>query len=256
VLFLAIAFAAAAVCVRLGVWQLSRLAERRARNRAVAARFTAPPAPYRALPADTAARHYRRVLVAGRPDYRREFVLANRTRDGSPGVHIVTPVRVAPAAGGPGGDTLLLVNRGWIYAGDGSRIDLARWREGDSIRVTGYVEIPSRRQGAARLGGRARGYPAYRFLDPVVVAGDAGAPVTRDYVVAEPPPGEEKPPLDRPVRVPPPALDEGSHKSYAVQWFSFAAIALVGGVIFARAQRPGAPERGRAGGEPAARATG
>ena len=249
--FLAIAIAVAAVCARLGAWQLSRLAERRARNRDVAARFTAPPVPYRALPGDTAGRHFRRVVIAGRPDYAREFVLANRTRDGSPGVHIVTPVRVVPAAGGPGGDTLVLVNRGWIYSGDGTRVDLARWREGDSIAVTGYVELPSRRPGVARLGGAdngGRGYPAYRFLDPAVAAGDVGAPVTRDYVVAEPPPGEAEPPQDRPVRVPPPALDEGSHRSYAIQWFGFAAVALVGGAAFARAQR----RHGGAGGGPGA----
>jgi surfeit locus 1 family protein len=238
--FLLIAVTAAAVCVRLGVWQLSRLAERRARNQDVAARFTAPPVTYRELPADTAGRHFRRVVVAGRPDYAHEFVLANRTRDGSPGVHIVTPVRVGPAAGGPAGDTLLLVNRGWIYSGDGTRIDLARWREGDSLTITGYVELPSRRPGVARLGGATnagRGYPAYRFLDPTLVAGDVGAPVTRDYVVAEPPPGEEQPPLDRPVRVPPPALDEGSHQSYAIQWFGFATVALVGGAAYAHTQR-------------------
>lgn len=237
--FLALATVAALVCARLGIWQLARLGERRARNRAVAARFTAPPVPYAALPADTGARHYRRVTVAGRPDYAHEFVLVNRTRDGSPGVHIVTPVRVAPAAGGPGGDTLLLVNRGWIYSPNGTDLDLARWREGDSLAVTGYVELPSRRPGVARLGGRARGYRAYRFLDPVLVSGDAGTPVTRDYVVAEPGPGEDpaKPPLDRPVRVPPPALDEGPHLSYAVQWFCFAAVAVVGGAAFTRAQR-------------------
>jgi surfeit locus 1 family protein len=241
-LFLGLAVVAAAVCARLGVWQLRRLDERRARNAAVAARFTAPPVPYRALPADTAARHYRRVVVAGRPEYAREFVLANRTRNGSPGLHIVTPVRVAPAAGGPGGDTLVLLNRGWVYSGDGTRVDLARWREGDSVALTGYVEIPSRREGAVRLGGgraRARGYPAYRFLDPFIASGDVGAPLTRDYVVAEPPPGEAEPPQDRPVRVPPPALDEGSHRNYAIQWFSFATIALAGGAAYARAQRKG-----------------
>ena len=243
--FLTLAVAAAAVCARLGVWQLSRLRERRALNASVAARFSAAPAPYAALPPDTAARHYRRVTVRGVADYAREFVLANRTRDGSPGVHIVTPVRVAPGAGGPGGDTLLLVNRGWIYSANGTTVDLARWREADTLAVTGYVEIPSRRPGVARLGGRARGYRAYRFLDPVLVAGDAGAPVSRDYVVAEPGAGEDpaRPPLDRPVRVPPPALDEGSHFSYAVQWFCFAAVALVGGATFAHAQRRGGAPR-------------
>lgn len=239
VVFLALALVAAGVCARLGVWQLSRLAERRARNASVARRFTAPPVPYAALPADTAARHFRRVVVRGRADYAREFVLANRSRDGSPGVHIITPVRVAAGAGGPGGDTLLLVNRGWVYSGNGTDVDLARWREGDTLGVTGYVELPSRQPGRARLGGRARAYRAYRFLDPLVASGDAGAPVTRDYVVAEPGPGEDpsRPPLDRPVRVPPPALDEGPHLSYAVQWFCFAAVALGGGAAFARAQR-------------------
>ena len=230
---------AAGLCARLGFWQLSRLAERRVRNAGVARRFTTPPVPYAALPADSAGRHFRRVTVRGRAEYAREFVLANRTRDGSPGVHILTPVRVAPEAGGPGGDTLLLVNRGWIYSPNGTDLDLARWREGDTLNVTGYVELPSRRPGVSRLGGGARGYRAYRFIDPVLVASDAGAPVTRDYVVAEPGPGEDpsKPPLDRPVRVPPPALDEGPHLSYAVQWFCFAAVALVGGASFARAQR-------------------
>ena len=241
--FLTLAVAAAAICARLGIWQLSRLAERRARNAAVARRFTAAPAAYAALPADSAARHYRRVVVRGRPDYAREFVLANRTRDGSPGVHIVTPVRVAPGAGGPGGDTLLLVNRGWVYAPDGTTANLARWREGDTLAVTGYVELPSRRDGSARLGSGARAYRAYRFLDPAVAAADAGAPVSRDYVVAEPGPGEdpEHPPLDRPVRVPPPALDEGPHQSYAIQWFCFAAIALGGAAAFARAERRRTP---------------
>jgi cytochrome oxidase assembly protein ShyY1 len=31
-----------------------------------------------------------------------------------------------------------------------------------------------------------------------------------------------------PIRLAEPTLGEGSHKSYAVQWFAFAAIALIG----------------------------
>jgi surfeit locus 1 family protein len=227
---LALSLVTAAVCVRLGVWQLSRLGERRARNAAVAARFDAAPVGLDALPTDTAALHYRRVRLAGRADYAHEFVLANRSRDGSPGVHVVTPVEVA------GRDTLVLVNRGWIYAPDGATVDLARWRDGDSLAVEGYVELPSRRPGAARLAG-ARAVTAYRWLDPTEVARAVGRPVSAYYVAAAAPRGETTPPADRPVRLEPPALDEGSHQSYAVQWFSFAAVALVGGAAFARAQR-------------------
>ena len=34
--------------------------------------------------------------------------------------------------------------------------------------------------------------------------------------------------------MPPPPLDEGPHRSYALQWFSFAAIAIVGTFFFLR----------------------
>lgn len=237
--FVLIAVAAAAVCVRLGFWQLSRLAERRAYNRALASHLATAPVPYAGLPPDTAARHYRRVAVAGRPDYAREFVLANRTRDGAPGVHIITPMRVG--AGAPGGDTLVLVDRGWLYSPNGTDADLAGAREGDSLAVTGYVELPSRRGGGARLGGQggsARSYRAYRFLDPALVARDLGAPVTRDYVVAEPLADQSRPPYDRLKRLPTPEVtNEGPHVSYAVQWFSFAAVSLVGAGAFVRAER-------------------
>ena len=222
----------AAVCVRLGVWQLSRLGERRARNAAVSGRLREAPTRVETVPADTAARHYRRVSVTGVADYAREFVLVNRSRDGSPGVHIVTPVRV------PGRDTAVLVSRGWVYSPNGTDVELARWREGDTLRVDGYVENPSSRPGPARLTG-SRVVRAYRWLDPNAVARESGYPVTPYYVVWTPPPGEDTPPLDRPVRVPPPALDEGSHMSYAIQWFSFATVAIVGGLAFARAGRRG-----------------
>ena len=217
----------AAVCVRLGIWQLDRLAQRRARNRAVAARLAEPPTTIGALPADTAERRYRRVALAGHALYDRELRLVNRSRDGSPGVNIVTPVQL------PGRDTLVLVNRGWIYSGNGTDVDLARWHEGDSLVVTGYVELPSRRPGPAAL----RSPRAYRWVDADTIARAIGAPVTPYYVVAEAPPGETKPPLDRPVRIPAPALDEGSHQSYAIQWFSFATVAVVGGLAFVRADR-------------------
>lgn len=237
--FLLIAVVAAAVCIRLGVWQLSRLAQRRAHNADLAAHLTLPPVPYAALPADTAGRHYRRVAIAGRPDYAREFVLANRTRDGAPGVHVITPMRVA--AGGPGRDTVVLVDRGWFYSPNGTDADLARTRESDSLAVTGYVEFPSRRPGAAGLAGAgraARSYRAYRYLDPALVARDLGEPVTRDYVVAEPLADESHPPYDRLKRLPTPEVtDEGPHLSYAVQWFSFAAVSLVGAGAFVRAER-------------------
>jgi surfeit locus 1 family protein len=214
---------AAAVCVRLGFWQLSRLGERRARNAAVAARLRAAPVDVAALPSDSAERHFRRVRVAGRPDYEREVVLVLRSRDGSPGVNIVTPVRVA------GSDTAVLVNRGWVYSPNGKDVDLARWRESDALAAEGYVEVPSRRPGAPRLTSSAG---AYNWLDADTLARQVGYPVTPYYVVLLDAPGAAPSP-DRVARLTLPSLDEGPHKSYAVQWFSFAAVAVVGAAAFA-----------------------
>jgi surfeit locus 1 family protein len=46
-------------------------------------------------------------------------------------------------------------------------------------------------------------------------------------------PDTTRPQGERVARLPPPALDEGPHLSYAIQWFSFAAIALIGGAAVA-----------------------
>jgi cytochrome oxidase assembly protein ShyY1 len=40
-----------------------------------------------------------------------------------------------------------------------------------------------------------------------------------------------------PIPVPLPALSEGPHLSYAIQWFSFAVVALVGALILLRRDR-------------------
>jgi surfeit locus 1 family protein len=44
-------------------------------------------------------------------------------------------------------------------------------------------------------------------------------------------------PGDLPEPAPLPELDEGPHLSYAIQWFTFATIALVGYVVLSRRDR-------------------
>src|ERR687885_3074059 len=157
VIFVALALAGAALFVRLGFWQLSRLHQRRQRNALVMARLASPPVEWNALPHDTTA-HYRRVRLVGAADYDHETILVGRSRDGSPGVNLVTPLRV------PGSDTAVLVNRGWVYSPDATTVDRARWREGDTLRVEGYVEaftpagpgdLPAHQWLARRLSHRA-----------------------------------------------------------------------------------------------------
>ncbi|MFN2563517.1 MAG: SURF1 family protein [Gemmatimonadaceae bacterium] len=226
--FAALALAGAALFIRLGFWQLDRLGQRRARNALLSTRLAAPPAQW----SDTTAIPYRRVRLSGVPDYDREVVLVGRSRGGSPGVNLVTPLRLR------GSDTAVLVNRGWVYSPDGSRVDHARWREGDTLTIEGYVEaftepgpgdLPARQWLARRLSYRA---VAARFPYPV-------APV---YVVAVDTSRAARP--DAPTRAPRPTPDNGPHLGYALQWFGFALIAVVGtGIAIATGRRQAKPDR-------------
>ena len=215
ILFCALAVVAAALFVRLGLWQVSRLRERQARNAVVAAQQRSTPVPLAALPRDTAAAHYRPASVEGRFDYEHELVVTSRTRRGSPGIELLTPMRVASS------DTAVLVNRGWVYSPDGGTVDRSRWREGDSVRVTGYVEMYSVDAGVTRTATDPR---IVRRVSRQEIAAKVPYPVAPYYLVSI----GDSTAAPHPARREVPALDDGPHRSYAVQWFCFAAIALGG----------------------------
>jgi len=214
-----LALVIAAGCIRLGFWQLHRLSERRAQNAIVASRLAEPAVGIDAIPRDSARQRDLHVHVHGLYDYAHEIVLTSRSRQGSPGVNIITPIRVA------GNDTAVLINRGWIYAPDGVRADLSQWREGDSLDATGYVVPFEGREGTSHSPSRAN---AYRWLDTALARQAFPYPVRPYFVIL---PKDANTAGGILPRIPPPELDEGPHLSYAIQWFAFATIAL-GGIFF------------------------
>lgn len=239
------AIVAAAVCVRLGLWQLDRLDERRAHNATVLQRVDADPVALAELGADTAAIRYRRVRLSGEYDFEHELALTGRSRDGSPGVHLITPLRV------PGSERAVLVNRGWVYSPDAATVDLAKWRTSPEAEGVAYVELfGETKAGQARSASNPR---AVRWIDSAAVAGIVPYPVAPYYVVLLPDSGEVRAgsegerrlpgreaggaataggeptsPGDAPGRLTIPDLGEGPHFGYAVQWFIFAAVAVIG----------------------------
>ncbi|MGH9884626.1 MAG: SURF1 family protein, partial [bacterium] len=198
-IFVVFAVLAAAACVRLGFWQLRRLDERKARNALIESRLAAPPVDAAALPRDTAEARFRRVRVAGTIDYAHELIHAARTRRGSPGVHIFTPVRLA------GRDTAILVNRGWVYSPDGSTVDLEKWHDRDTVFVGYAVELPP--TGGSTYTNRPT---VLAHLAYDVVARALPYPVSPIYVVALDA-GDSSSAADRIARLPVPALDNGPH---------------------------------------------
>lgn len=221
-LFVSLALIAAAACVRLGFWQLSRLHDRQALNAYVATRLDSAAVPYWTLPRDSAKTHYRRVSLNGTPDFEHEFYYINRSHQGSPGVYVLTPVRV------PGQDTAVLVNRGWVYAPDGAVIEAARWHAIDTLFV-GYVEEFQPGDGA-----RPAQANQLRRVNAPQIAAAVPYPIASTYVVAI---GVDSAMYGIPLRVLQPVLDEGPHRSYAIQWFVFAVMAVAGGVFVVLKER-------------------
>ncbi|MGH3317464.1 MAG: SURF1 family protein, partial [Nocardioidaceae bacterium] len=111
VLFALFVVVLGALCWRLGIWQFDRLEERKAENAIISRNLDAP-----ALPATqvmTADRplpeqqQWRRVSVTGAYDVADETLVRYQTRDGQPGVVVLTPLRSTQ------GDSVI-VDRGWM----------------------------------------------------------------------------------------------------------------------------------------------
>lgn len=209
-----------ALFVRLGFWQIERLRERQAYNEPIEARVGLDPVERGELPRNLEAARHRRVRLTGTYDYAHEIVLTLRSREGSPGVNLLTPLRFA------GSDTAILVNRGWIYAADGTSADTKPWREPNPVNAVGYVRLlEADDTSSARTTARPDGV---RRPQLATISSMLPYPVAPYYVVLSSPGSD---PERTPPRVPAPTLDEGSHRSYAVQWFTFALIALGGTAI-------------------------
>jgi surfeit locus 1 family protein len=217
---LAISFAI--VCVFLGAWQIRRLWARQRANDALAARRLAPEVELDSLPRDTAAAHFRRVHLKGGYDHEQEIIYTLRGRNGSPGVNILTPLLRN------GKDTVVLVDRGWVYSADGTTIDLQPWREADTLNGHGFVEtFPTEGPFPPPNPARPR---SFRRLDRSALAKVFPYPIANYYVILT----DSSTSPAAPPRVEQAPLDEGPHRMYAIQWFSFAAISIIGLVIFLR----------------------
>jgi surfeit locus 1 family protein len=234
----------AAVCVRLGFWQLSRLGQRLAFRAKVEVRMRQPVfelTARSALPVVTFGTPdslaYNPGVARGVFDFAHQMMLIGRSVDQVPAVYVVTPLHLFDGAA-------VLVERGWVPSPDAYTANLDSLAERDTAEVRGILlnvtsaRVPTTRDTTwpvhidsddpSRL---AMSFP-YPLLPWVLRRTDAPA---------------GGPPALRPI--PAPVIDNGPHLSYAIQWFSFALIALVGSFVLYRKSVGGGGERGRGTGE-------
>lgn len=214
--------AVALTCIRLGFWQLDRLDRRRAANEALAARRDAPPVTVSSTLSDTTGLRFRSATASGEWDGDRTIVLPGRSYRGVPGAHVLSPLRLTGGAG-------LLVNRGWVPSADAATVDTTILRiEGEAL-LEGLIDaFPGREATLARRAGEVEATGSFRrvwyAIDERRLREQFPYPLLD--LTLQLLPSTDAP--DFPVRLAAPPLDEGPHLGYAIQWFSFAAIALIG----------------------------
>jgi surfeit locus 1 family protein len=216
----------ATILCGLGVWQWNRHIQRSELNTRILSRMAEPPlalAPSSAAnPIDAQQLDYRRVTLQGSFDDSQSILLRNRTYEGATGYHLITPLRLS------GSDTAILVDRGWIPLNQSDAQARTAYTTPGEVSIEGVA-----RQSQHGLAGPAD--PPFSTTQPRL---DAWFRVDIERIQQQTPYPllpifvEMQPAREPPTRPPLPSvttdLGLGSHLGYAIQWFSFAIILVVG----------------------------
>lgn len=215
---------ACGVMIRLGFWQLDRLAQRQAFNAEIRQKLNAPPLPLNGkTPVENPeALKFRSATVRGSFDHTQEVALLGQSWQGRAGLHLITPLVIE------GSQQAVLVDRGWLPI-DASEPEA--WRD---FATTGPVEIT----GAIQLSQPRPHAPPWQKPELKIFRVDIDRlqhqisyPLLPLVIVQAPKPGQ----TELPYRSKPDVnLTNGPHLSYAIQWFSFTLILAIGYTGFVR----------------------
>jgi surfeit locus 1 family protein len=168
---------------------------------------------------------YRSVRADGVFDSR-PLLIRGRSLDGRPGVHLIVPFRLDAGE-------LVLVNQGWLPSPDGATVDPRPYLLAGLQSLEAVVQpLPETGDDVRRSEIQLPGYtvPSFLRVDGRAAADELGERVMPVILQLTTRPTDA---AELPVPLPPPELDEGPHLGYAIQWFSFSAIALVGALALA-----------------------
>lgn len=221
---LAVAVLIAFVCLLLGRWQWHRREERLAANAPLVQNYDARPVDVtRVLPAGSGlarADVWTPVRATGTYDVADTVLVRNRPRDDTAGYEVLVPLVL-------GDGTALLVDRGWLAAGDDTdRPDTVPAPAQGEVTVVARL----RQWEEARRGSAPAGQVASIGRDEVAAA-VPGTKLLDGYAVLA---SEDPSAVTAPSPALRPDVDEGPHLAYTVQWFGFALTALVVWVVAGR----------------------
>jgi surfeit locus 1 family protein len=217
------------VCARLGIWQLDRLAQRRAFNAHYLATTALPPLKIMSTPREDLSQfEYRQVEVSGVYDFDHQVVLRNQYYENQPGYFLLTPLILSDGTG-------ILVERGWIPAeGNSTPSDWHQYDRPGTVAIRGILRLGETQP---EIGGISDptlvpGQPRLDFWNLANVeqiAQQVPYKLLPAFVQPDPESARTEPPYPYQPAV---EIDEGPHFGYAMQWFSFAALLFFGYPLF------------------------
>ncbi len=216
-----------ALFLSLGAWQLRRADEKALMFERFA---TGGGLPELVAPIDdreVEEHRYRRVELRGRYVSSRQLLLDSMTHQGRAGYQVLTPLRTRDGG-------LVLVNRGWV-AGDADRRILPRLEVGEAARVVrGRLDALPRPGLKLEAPGGSAGWPQVVFF-PTFEELEARLeePIARYQLLLD---SQAPEGFVREWR--PRTLTPERHVGYAIQWFSFAGVLLVMGVVLGLRSKP------------------
>jgi len=206
--------------ISLGLWQLDRAAEKRARSDEYAERFAATPIDIGAWNAYSLDEvRWRRVTASGRFSSP-ALLLDNRTHSGSVGFEVLAPFILDDGR-------TVLVDRGWVAADpDRNKLPTLETPE-PRLTLSGHIGPPpvtglKFNAQAETIETLAPGLARLQNVDPAQIASAFNLVLEPGviYLAEDSPAGY--------VRAwPPPGDDSERHRAYAVQWFAMAGIFLI-----------------------------
>jgi cytochrome oxidase assembly protein ShyY1 len=226
--FIGVVLAFVVVCYTLlAPWQFGREAERDAQKRAIDAAAAAPPVPLAELVPPGAgvdeAVQWRIVEVAGTYLPEAEAVVRLRVVEGRPAVEVLTPLRITDGR-------VLTVDRGYVAAAEGRTVPQFAPPPAGPVTVTGRLRVDEADpQGRTAI--TADGHRQVYSADSRALAAATGLDLVPGYLQLDPAAPGALGPL-------PVAPSTGgapfTNLSYALQWLTFGAIALVALGYFVR----------------------
>ncbi len=209
--------------VALGVWQLARNSHKHQLVAREKAAYAKPAPDITALPDGAASGT--RVAARGIFDGAHETVLRNQVGNGgNVGVDVLTPLRLADGRA-------VLVDRGWVSSSATSGLATGPPPSGTAV-VHGLYHPSSALGPGDTVTHLPDGRLAVPRVDIIAIGRSARYRLLPGWIQAQaisPPPGSSSPQLPQP-----PAPDPVNHMEYAIEWFGFALIGIIGWPIALR----------------------